>query len=765
MLKELYEHFFRTAARKDAERLGIVYTPTEVVDFILHSADHVLREEFGRGISDEGVHVLDPFTGTGIFPARLLQLDLIDDGDLRRKYSRELHANEIVLLAYYIAAVNVEEAYRSRLGEDAPHESFAGIILTDTFNLQLDRTTFPADWLPGNSERTRKQQKRPIQVIVGNPPWSAGQRSSADDNPNVAYPELAGRVAETYAARSTATLKNSLYDSYKMAIRWASDRIREEGVIALVTNGSWIGGNVDSGVRACLAEEFTSVWVLNLRGNQRTQGERSRREGGKVFGQSSRAPVAITILVKNPAATEGASDGCRIMYCDVGDYLTRDDKLAFLREAGSVAGVDWRRIAPDSHHDWVGQRDPAFQQFVAMGTKEAKAGKADDAVFKLFSNGYKTSRDAYTYNFSRQVCQKNARAMVGDYMGAMQLREARPQETLDDVARAYSSNVRWDRELKNNLRRGRATTYSSARVSRVQYRPFVKQNCYVDYLLVSSKGQLDRIFPDKNTENRAICVPGMGSTKPFSAMVVDTMPDLEVISKGQFFPRYCYERRRRDGQRSLLGEDAALTRIDNISTTAVRAFRVHYQDPTITEDDVFHYIYGVLHGKDYRARFANDLAKAMPRVPYAPDFRAFVAAGKALEALHLGYETCPEFPLQEVAAGSSSGGPLDPARYRIGQKKMRFADDGATLVVNDHVLLTGIPPAAHRYQVNGRTPLEWFIDRYHVKRDRRSGIVNDPNGWFDDPRDLIAAIRRIVHVSVETVRIVDGLPSVLDGSA
>ena len=380
VLMELYENFFATALKKDAERLGIVYTPVEIVDFVLASADHVLRDEFGRSLSDDGVHVLDPFTGTGIFLARLLESTLVRDADLDRKYREELHANEIILLAYYIAAIHIEEAFRGRRGPDAAYEPFGGIVLTDTFNLHTDRTGFPKEWLPDNSERVERQQKLPIQVIVGNPPWSAGQRSSADDNPNVDYPELERRVADTYAARSAATLKSSLYDTYKMAIRWASDRIGDQGLVAFVTNGSWIDGNVDAGVRGCLADEFTSIHVVNLRGNQRTQGERSRREGGKVFGQGSRAPVAITLLVRNPHA---AHEGCRIRYHDIGDYLKREEKLAVLSDARSIAGLsDWQDVVPDQHHDWIAQRDEAFGSFYPLGSKVAKAGGLDDTVFR-----------------------------------------------------------------------------------------------------------------------------------------------------------------------------------------------------------------------------------------------------------------------------------------------------------------------------------------------------------------------------------------------
>ena len=672
-----------------------------------------------------------------------------------------MHANEIVLLAYYIAAVHIEEAFHGRVGHDSSYEPFGGIVLTDTFNLHTDRTGFPREWLPDNSERAERQQGLPIQVIVGNPPWSAGQRSSSDDNPNVGYPEVEGRVAETYAARSTATLKNSLYDTYKMAIRWASDRIGDQGVVALVTNGSWIDGNVDSGVRACLAEEFNSIYVLNLRGNQRTQGERSKREGGKVFGQGSRAPVAITILVSNPDAKQ---EGCYIRYRDVGDYLKREEKLTILREASSIAGIpDWRTITLDRHNDWIGQRDEAYQQLFPIGSKDAKSGKDEGAIFRLYSRGLATSRDAYLYNSSRQACAKNASGVVQDYMGALRVLEQgqQPNLEIDQLASRHSSNLRWDQALKDNLSRGKVVEYMPGRIWKTQYRPFVKQYCYVDYVLVNRKYQMDSIFPNGDTGNRAICVPGVGSTKPFSVLAVDTMPDIQLMFNGQYLPRYRFEPKD-ERQPKLLGTLDSLDRIDNVTEAALIAFRRRYDDSAITKDEIFDHIYGVLHSPLYRERFANDLAKGLPRVPMAPTFEAFAEAGRKLVELHIGYETCDTYPLQV-----ESDSPAEPApeHYRIGSRAMRFADAERTvLVVNDHIRISGVPPQAHKYVVNGRTPLEWFIDRYRIKKDRESGIVNDPNDWFADPKDLVAAIRRIVYVSVETVSIVASLPDPMEPS-
>ena len=641
---------------------------------------------------------------------------------------------------------------------------FNGIVLTDTFNLNKKGevpTLFPKEWLPDNNARAEHQQKLPIQVIVGNPPWSGKQRSAADDNPNVKYPVLAQRIAETYATRSTVTNKNSLYDTYKMAIRWASDRIEEQGIVAFVTNGSWIDGNVDAGIRACLADEFSSIYVLHLRGNARTSGELRRSEGDNVFGLGSRAPVAITILVKNPNA---AQDRCRILYRDIGDYLKREEKFTILRESALISGFnDWQEITPDEHHDWIGQRSAAFANFYPLGSKDVKAGGVDDAIFRLYSQGLNTSRDPYIYNFSQEACKENAQRMVQDYLAAIVEKEANnPQLTEDEAARRHSSNIKWNREPQNNLRRKIKNEFDEKFIRKAAYRPFIPTNCYADYIFVAMKYQIDQIFPNSSSENRVICVPSIGSQKPFSALMTDTMTDLNLNEAGaRCFPRYQYQEppETPDTTDSLPGIEEAPNRIDNISDTALRTFRECYPDNAITKNAIFDYVYGILHLPSYREEFANDLSKEIPRIPFAPDFCAFAEAGAALAALHLGYETCEQYPLSVVFA---HGEEPQPHHFHLTEKAMRFATSAkTTLVINEHVRLTGIPEAAHRYVVNGRTPLEWFIDRYKIKRDKESGILNDPNGWFADPRDLITAIKRIVYVSVESTRIIENLPSQL----
>ncbi len=771
VLSELYENFFVTALRKEADRLGIVYTPIEVVDFILHSANEILQDEFGRSLNDEGVHVLDPFTGTGTFLARLLQSELIQPDALERKYREELHANELVLLAYYIAAVNIEEVFRGQRGEEIGYEPFKGIVLTDTFNLNKaeDPTLFPKEWLPDNNERAERQQQLPIQVIVGNPPWSAGQQSAADDNRNVEYPELEDRISKTYAEHSTATNKRHLYDTYKMAIRWASDRIQKHGVLAFVTNGSWIDGNVEAGIRACLAEEFSSIHVLNLRGNARTSGERRRAEGGNVFGGGSRAPVAITILVKNRKTTH---EGCKIHYRDIGPYLTYEQKLTALQEAVSITGLgDWQLITPDKHYDWIGQRNEAFQQFYPLGSENARAGKADDAIFRLYSLGLGTNRDAYIYNFTHHACAENAQRMTQDYLNALSEIKENPEITADEAASKYSSYIKWNDDLKKKLTREVWTKFDNNYIRKAMYKPFVAMNCYTDYTFMQRKFQMDRIFPESFSENRVICVPGKGWKNQFSVLMTDTMTDLNFCEAGaRCFPRWQYPRPMDTSNTTstFQGFDEAPERIDNISDTALRTFQEHYRDDTISKDDIFGYIYGVLHAPSYRRQFENNLKKEMPRIPFAPDFRAFAEAGAALADLHLNYETCEQYPHLKVEPITPSLlWEEKPEHFLLGRRAMRFADKETktALIINEHVQLSGIPEAAHRYVVNGRTPLEWFIDRYKIKTDRESGIVNDPNGWFDNPRDLITAIERIIHVSVESTKIIEALPSEVVGES
>lgn len=665
LITELYEKFFKSAFPRTAKKLGIVYTPVEVVDFTIKSVNDVLMEEFEQTLGSEDVHILDPFTGTGTFITRLLQSGLIPSDKLEHKYNKEIHANEIILLAYYIAAVNIETTFQGIT--QCSFRPFERICLTDTFALN-ESDDLEVSYMKDNSDRREIQKAEDIKVIIGNPPWEAGQKDHE-------YKALRKRIEDTYAASSWATNKVSLYDSYKMAFRWASDRIGDRGVIGFVTNGSWIDGNADSGIRACLAEEFTSVFVLNLRGNQRTQGELSRREGGKIFGSGSRAPVAITILARNP---EKQSRDFRILYKDIGDYLSREDKLKLVRNFGSITKInDCHEIMPNRHNDWINQRDESFYKFMVLGSKKVKARKDNDAVFRLYCSGIKTNRDAYIYNYSREACSENAKLMINDYNAALAELENIPTPTediLDKAIGGYSSNTHWDIALRKNLKRHLKVDFKPQLIRVASYRPFVSQYCYTEYKLINSKYKQDCIFPSADTENRAICVMGVGSTKPFSVLMTDKLPDLELISKCQCFPRYRYEEKKNDKQKNLFGDKPqSSTRLDNITKWSLERFRSHYKDTAITGDMVFDYIYGILHSPKWRERYSANLARELPRVPFAKDFHIFAEAGGELSRLHLGYENSFEYPLELVFKGE--GMPQED-HYRIGAASMKFTEGG-----------------------------------------------------------------------------------------
>ncbi len=467
--------------------------------------------------------------------------------------------------------------------------------------------------------------------------------------------------------------------------------------------------------------------------------------------------------MKNPDSTH---ENCKIKYHDIGDYLTREKKLETLHEAVSISGVsDWDTITPDEHHDWIDQRSKIFPHFYPIGSERAREGKVDDAIFGLYSLGLATSRDTHIYNFSRYVCAENAEKITMDYLNALSEITDNPKLTVDEVSSRHSSYLKWSPELKKKLERRIETEYKDSFIRKVAYRPYISTNCFANYTFIQRKYQMDKIFPDSSSKNRVICVPGKGWKNQFSVLVTDSMTDLNLNEAGsQCFPRYRYQKT------ADFFEDRVeeLERVDNISKTALKAFQEHYSDNTITKDDIFDYVYGILHSSSYREQFTNDLSKMLPRIPYAPDFTAFAEAGYKLAELHLNYETCEQYPLTvefpNITPSPANLEDVDPNLFLLTEKAMRYADiERRSLNINDHVCLTGIPEDAHRYIVNGRSPLEWFIDRYKIKTDSDSGIVNDPNGWFPDPRDLVTAIKRIVYVSVESARIIDGLPDEITG--
>ena len=763
VILELYDKFFRTAFPRMAERLGIVYTPVEVVDFILHSAEVALQKHFGAHLADAGVQILDPFTGTGTFIVRLLQSGLIKPENLPYKYTHEMHANEIVLLAYYIAAINIESAYYAQTGK---YQAFEGIVLTDTFQMTEGRDLIDTAVLPENSERVNRQKRQDIRVIIGNPPYSAQQESENDNNKNLAYPTLDSRIRETYAAQSNAKLVKNLYDSYVRAIRWATDRLKNDGIIAFVTNGSFLDANNMDGLRKCLTEEFSHLYVFNLRGNQRTSGELSRKEGGKIFGSGSRTPVAITILVKDQAHT----GPCALLYYDIGDYLSREDKLAIIQGLHNIDSVPWQTLTPNADGDWINARNPLFETFMPLGSKDDKSART---VFSIYSLGVVTNRDAWAYNFSRSRLEANMSSMIETYNRETAryaqaceglAKDVRPE--VEAIVDADPKRISWTRSLKADAKKHKIYGFEQASLAPSMYRPFTKEWLYFNRRFNEMVYQMPRLFPTPEHENMVISATGIGASKAFSALVSDCIPNLHMHDTGQCFPLYWYAKaddaEAPDPRVDMFSDEVTpdthgYIRHEAITDAALAAFQGHYRDTTISKEDLFWYVYGILHSPEYKEQFASDLKKMLPRIPYAGDFCAFSQAGRSLGDWHLHYETVEPYPLTEDAPR-----PLTDADYRV--TKMAFGKkdgkpDKSVIVYNAHLTLRDIPLEAYDYVVNGKSAIEWVMERYAVTVDKDSGIRNDANDWSEDPRYIVELVKRVVRVSVETVGIVASLPS------
>ncbi|WP_367393540.1 DEAD/DEAH box helicase [Pseudomonas sp. X4] len=759
IIVELYDKFFRNAFPKMTERLGIVYTPVEVVDFILHSVNHLLQQEFGQTLGSKGVHIIDPFTGTGTFITRLIQSGLIKAEELPHKYKHEIHANELVLLAYYIAAINIEAAYHGEVIDE--YSPFEGICLTDTFQM-YEKEDLVDELLEDNSARRKRQKALDIRVIVGNPPYSIGQGNQNDNNQNVSYPALDRRIEETYVAGSDATLSKGLYDSYIRAIRWASDRIGDAGIIGFVTNAGFLEANTADGLRKCLADEFSSLYVFHLRGNQRTSGETSRKEGGKIFGSGSRAPIAISLLVKNPDAHAHG----QIHFYDIGDYLSREEKLEKISGFSSVAGIEqWSKIIPDEHGDWLKQRDDSFGQFIVMGDKKGDSVK----IFDNYSQGVVTARDAWAYNGSKASLEANMSGMIDFFNSEVcRFNAAYPgldakarQEYVNDFINADPACISWSRALKQDVAKNRSYMFERDSMVIAHYRPFTKQWMYFNRRFNEMVLQMPRIFPAGGM-NMVICITGLGESASFSSLISGNVSNFHFIAGSQCFPLYLYDEVAKASGDDLFAPSAEgeLRRRDAITDAGLAHFHVAYPGEQISKEDLFYYVYGILHSPDYRERFADNLSKELPRIPAvrkAADFWAFSKAGRALADLHLNYETVEPYPLTIEAKA-----PLTSADYRV--EKMKFAKKGdkTTVIYNQRITLKGIPEAAWDYVVNGKAALDWVMERQAVRTDKASGIVNDANDWatesMGNPKYPLELFQRVVTVSIQTQSIVNSLP-------
>ena len=739
-LNTFYEKFFQGFSEDVADTHGIVYTPQPIVDFMVKSVSHILETEFGRSLSDTGVHIIDPFVGTGNFIVRLMQD--IQGTALEEKYRHELHCNEVMLLPYYIASLNIEQEFFQRTQK---YLSFEGITLADTFELLEDRQM--QLFTKENTERVKRQKEADMFVVIGNPPYNAGQVNENDNNKNRKYETMDKRVADTYVKDSKATLKNKLSDPYVKAIRWASDRIGEEGVVAFVTNNGFLDGAAFDGMRKHLTQDFDAIYILDLSGNVRKNPKLSGTTHN-VFG--IQVGVSINFFIKKEANNMDP-ESTNIFYTRVDEFWRKEQKYQFLDSKQHYQNIEWRQITPDIRHTWLTEGlQIDFDTFIPMGSRKSK-NAVTSVIFNTYSLGVSTNRDTWAYNFNLNDLTKNIQQMSETYNTEIDRWNRREDRTVkvDDFVLSDETKIKWSSGLKDKLKGGRTAHFLQEKIRASLYRPFSKMNLYFDPRMMTERASLfQSIFPTPETEkeNHVICVKGISGSKPFHTLMVDVIPDLHLTGDSQCFPFYTYN------------EDST-NRQENITDWALAAFRKHYGDDTISKWDIFHYTYGILHHHKYREKYQANLKRDLPHIPFAPSVEAFwefANAGAQLADIHVNYESHPTYNgLKYIET------PDMPIDWRV--EKMKLSKDKTQLVYNDFLTIDGIPAETFDYRLGTRSALEWIVDQYRVKVDKRSGIVNDPNR-ADQPRYIVDLIGRVIGVSLQTVEIVNGLPSSVGAS-
>jgi predicted helicase len=742
-LNHVYEKFFQGFAVKVADTHGIVYTPQPIVDFMVKSVEAALQRDFNKSLAHEGVHILDPFVGTGNFILRVIrEIHAQNPAALRGKYLNELHCNEVMLLPYYIACLNIEHLYFELTGEYLP---FPGICLVDTFELVEDRQMgmFTSD----NTDRVQRQKDAPIYVVIGNPPYNAGQVNENDNNKNRKYPAVDKRVEETYSKDSTATLRNALADPYVKAFRMASDRVlqRGEGIVCYVTNNGFLDGIAFDGMRKHLRRDFDRITVIDLGGNVRKNTKLSGTTHN-VFG--IQVGVNITMMEHHADREDGY-----VRYARMDEFWTRHQKCHKLERLVDASNCEYSDVSDNAKNLWLteGMADD-WDELIPLGSKDDE-GNANTALFIDISNGVKTNRDSWAYNFNRGVLSEKMELMANTYNAHVYRYKSERPRDIDSFVDNDETKIKWSGDLKDHLVRMRFAEYCTTKVRSSLYRPFSKQYLYFDAVLNNRRYRFPRIFPLPETENVVVCVSGIGSSKPFQTLVSDSIPCLDILEKTQCFPLYVFDT---DGT----------NRRDNITDWGLEQFQSHYKDTSIAKLDIFHYVYGILHDPAYRTKYAANLKRELPRIPFAENFWKVAETGKSLMDIHVHYEDQPEYPLTEL--WSLPKGYVHPYglevtsidqvperdRYRVTKMK-RDKKDPTRLIVNDFLTLAGIPANVDDYKLGNRSALDWIIDQYQVSTDKRSGITNDPNR-DDDPTYIIRLIKKVVTVSVETVGAVAG---------
>ncbi|EJB42395.1 hypothetical protein HPHPA4_0882 [Helicobacter pylori Hp A-4] len=751
LIKNLYNTFFKEAFRKQSEKLGIVYTPIEVVDFILRATNGILKKHFNTDFNDQNITIFDPFTGTGSFIARLLSKEnnLISDEALKEKFQKGLFAFDIVLLSYYIALINITQAAQNR---DSSLKNFKNIALTDSLDYleeKNDKGVIPGfEDLKENQEIKNTLANQKIQVIIGNPPYSSGAKSENDNNQNLTHPKLEKRVYETYGKNSTAKVGATTRDTLIHSIRMASDLLKDKGVLGFVVNGSFIDSKSADGFRKRVAKEFSHLYVLNLRGNARTSGEERKKQGDGIFDSGSRATIAIVFFVKDESVQNSA-----IHYYEVEDYLKREAKLNLLAGFENLDSVPFKEITPNDKGDWINQRNDDFEKLIPL--KRDPKLKILNTIFDLNSGGVVSGRDPWVYNFSQKTLMQSVQNCIDAYNADLKrfnerYREAFKQRTAKDKgikpADRYKhlnsqeitsdkTKIAWTDGLKNKLIRNENLPESSMeRVRLALYRPFNKQWLYWDKDLIHRQSQFSKIFPDKSARNVVINTSSMAS-RNFSCLIANEITDFQTMANNQAYPLYYY--------------DDLGNRYNAISGYALNLFRRHYQDNTIVEEEIFYYIYAIFHHKGYLEKYKNSLAKEAPRIALSEDFKELSMLGKELAELHLNYESgeIHESVKHNLLENAGMEGYYDVVQMKKDKK-------GDRIQYNHHITITQIPKKAFDYVVNGKSAIDWVIERYSITTDKDSLIENNPNHYAGG-KYIFELLCRVITLSVKSVDLIE----------
>jgi len=730
-MNTVYENFFQGFSVKVADTHGIVYTPQPIVDFMVRSVEDILQKEFNKSLSDENVHILDPFVGTGNFILRIMKE--IKKTNLEKKYEEELHCNEVMLLPYYISSMNIEHLFYELTGTYKP---FKGICLVDTFEIaEEDQHKF--DFMnKENTERIEKQKKSPITVIIGNPPYNASQVNENDNNKNRKYETIDKKIHDTYANDSKATLKSKLSDPYVKAIRFASDRIEKNGIITYVSNSSFVTENTFDGMRKHLLKDFNTIYILDLGGNIRNNPKLSGTTHN-VFG--IQVGVSINVFIKNQTKKEK-----RIYYASLDEYWKKEQKYEFLNEKKLHSNIIWTKIKPDTNNNWLNEGiKEDFNKFIPLGTKETRSSDKlnVETIFKYYSLGVSTNRDYVVYDFDKEKLEERIEKFCDDYNNERRRyqEEGKAKKiSIDDFVKY--DKVKWSRDLKKKLKRNQSADFNSLKIRKSLYRPFCNKLLYFDNLLIDSPGHISEYIPNTGieNENRIIFVSGIAHKKPFQTLMVNKITSLDFLEKSQCFPFYVYDKK--GGKRT-----------ENITDWTLNKFREYYKDNNLTKWDIFYYVYAVLHHTEYREKYSANLKRELPRIPFLNEFSKLSDLGKQLADIHLNYESSSEYPLEMNET------PDEKLDWNV--VKMRLSKDKTEIKYNDFLTLSGIPEEVFQYKLGNRSALHWIIDQYRIKTDKATGITHNPNNP-DDPQYIIRLIKKVVTVSLESVKLIEKIEEI-----